>query len=470
MDILSNIRHIGISCLVISLSIFGSCKKLIEIPVNPPTGVIREQLFADSATALSAVAGVYSLTPGGAGLPYQDAYFTICTSLSGHEIAVTGNDGDFQQFYSYTVTPVNAEINTIWTAHYTEIYQINDILENIKDNTNLPGSFIRQITGEMKFVRAFCYFNLVNLFGGVPLVTTTDYRTNARLPRSTTPAVYAQILADLDQAVQLLTETFPSEGHIRANRYTAQALLAKVHLFTGQWQAAYNEADSVIKSGDFSLLTDLNGVFLDGSNEAVWQVPILNTVQGSREAAFFLPNTTTTTPFYVITDSLLAQFESGDLRKSAWMGVNIVNGQNVYYPAKYKDKQHTSPETDFMLLRFAEMYLIRAEAAAQLNLLDQAILDINVIRQRAGLAASTVDPTSQTAVLLAVMKERRTEMFTEFASRWFSINRISTDSKYPKSVQAPAVLPGWQPFCALYPIARTQISLNNTLMQNPGYH
>lgn len=460
-----------IACgLFLILSSFISCKRLIQIPENPPTSVTRQQIFGDSASAMTAVAGVYSLTSGGPGMPYEDGLFTIATSLSGNEIAYTSSYGDFAQFSNYIVTPVNSEINSIWAAHYTEIYQINDILANIKDNANLSASFIQQITGEMEFVRAFCYFNMVNLFGGVPFVTTNDYTTNARLPRTTSDSVYIQILKDLNDAAKKLPATYPSEGHVRPNLYTAIAMKAKVSLYLGQWENAYNEADSVIKSGDFSLLTDLNSVFLDGSNEAIWQVPILNKYGGSGEAQNFLPYSRTSTPNYIITDSLLNQFEAGDLRKAAWLDFNVVNGQNVYFPAKYKDQQPTTPATDYMLLRFAEMYLIRAEAAAQLNNLGQAITDINTIRTRAGLAGTTADPTSQTAVLDAVRKERRTEMFTEFGCRWFDLNRTSTDSKYSANGQAPAVLSGWQPFNALYPIPQTQISLNNTLTQNPGYH
>ncbi|WP_197492261.1 RagB/SusD family nutrient uptake outer membrane protein [Arachidicoccus ginsenosidimutans] len=461
---------IPVGSLLLIFSILVSCKKLIQIPGNPPTNITRQQAFADSATAMTTVAGAYSLTPGGAGLPYQDGSFTFATSLSGREINYAAGYGDVGQFYSYNVTPVNSEVNSIWVAHYKEIYQVNDILANIKDNPNLSASFIRQITGEMEFVRAFCYFNMVNLFGGVPLVTTTDYTTNARLPRATADSVYTQILADLEDAVKKLPATFPSAGHMRPNLYTATALLAKVHLYLGQWQAAYNEADSVIKSGDFSLLSNLNNVFLDGSNEAVWQVPILNIAQGSSEAGNFLPYSNTTTPNYVITDSLLDQFEANDLRKVAWLGVNVVNSQNVYYPAKYKDRYPTTPATDYMLLRYADIILIRAEAAAQLNNLSQAVMDINIIRTRAGLPGTSADPTSQSAVLAAIRKERRTEMFTEFGSRWFDLNRTSADTKYPASTQAPAVLDGWTENAALYPIPQTQISLNNTLTQNPGYH
>lgn len=457
-------------CLIITTGAFVSCKKLIEIPANPPTAITRQQAFADSATAISAVAGVYSYTPSSnaQGIPYEDGLFTVATSLSAHEVNYTGS-GDESQFYSYTLTSKNQEINDLWSAPYAAIYQVNDVLAGITNNNALSASFVKQITGEMEVVRAFYYFNMVNLFGGVPLVTNTDYATNAQSARASVSAVYTQILKDLNDAVKKLPVTYPSPGHVRPNLYTAIALLAKVHLYKGDWQAAYNEADSVIRLGGFSLSADLSSVFLDGSPEAIWQVPIENTYGGSGDAQNFLPYSSTQTPTFVITDSLLNQFEAGDLRKADWLGVNVVNGRNVYFPAKYLDHSPTSPATDYMLLRFAEMYLIRAEAAAELNNnLSTAVADINTIRARAGLAS--VYPVSQAAILAAVRKERRTEMFAEFGSRWFDLNRTANDSKYPSSGQAPAVLAGWQADDALYPVPQTQIQLNSHLVQNPGYH
>jgi len=459
--------------LLIALGAFTSCKKLIAIPPSPPTNITRDQVFADSATAMTAVAGVYSFTPGGGGIPYQDGNFTFSTSLSAHEIVNTsGSYGDYGQFYNYNVTPLNEEINGLWTAPYTEIYQVNDILENIKDNSHLSASFIKQITGEMEVVRAFCYFNLTNLFGNVPLVTTTDYATNATSPRVPVAEIYKQIEADLNDAVKKLPSTYPSNspGHVRVNLYTAIALQSKVHLYQGNWQAAYAEADSVINSGNFSLLTDLNSVFLDGSNEAVWQVPVENAYQGTMEAGNFLPYDSSSLPSYVITDSLINQFEAGDLRMADWMGVNVVNGKNVYFPTKYKDRSPTTPATDYMLLRYADIYLIHAESAAQLNNLATAMADVNTIRARAGLGASKANAASQSAVLAAVRKERRTEMFTEFGGRWFDLNRTAGDTKYPANGQVAAVLPGYQSFDALYPVPQAQLQLNHNLTQNPGYH
>lgn len=457
-------------CLAIALGSITSCKKLIEIPANPPSNITRQQAFADSATALSTVAGVYSFTPGGAGIPYFDATYNILTSLSAHDVSVT-NSSSQAVFFNYTLTAVNSDINTVWQDHYTELYQVNDVLGGVTNNSALSASFIKQITGEMEFVRAYCYFNMVNLFGGVPLVTTTDYTTNATLPRATSAAIYKQIEADLNDAAKKLPTTYPSAGHVRANLYTVRALQAKVNLYQHNWQAAYNEADSIISSGTFSLLTDLSQVFLDNSNEAIWQVPIENQSQGSYDAVYFVPYSTDEAPTYPVTDVLINQFEPGDQRLANWIGVNVVNGQNVYYPAKYKDQSPTTPATDYMLLRYADIILVHAEAAAQLNNLSQAITDINTIRARAGLAATTVDATSQTAVLGAIMKERQTELCFEMGNRWFDLNRTSiAGSNYPASGQASAVLANWQPYNALYPVPQTQRNLNTALSQNPGYH
>ena len=456
--------------LLISLNCLFSCKKLIEIPPNPATLINRPQQYADSVSTLSAVAGVYTYARGG-GLPYSDGNLTISTALSAQEIAFTGGYGDLGQFSNYTLTSMNTEVAALWSLPYQSIYQVNDVLAGITNNSNLSTSFVNQITGEMEVTRGFYYFNLVNLFGGVPLVTATDYSQNAQLPRSSISAVYAQIITDLNDAAKKLPAAYPSAGHVRPNLYTALALMAKVNLYQNNWQAAYNEADSVIRLGSFNLEPNLNNVFLDGSQEAIWQLPNASQYNGTAEANYFLPYSSDQTPSYIITDSLLNQFETGDLRKTSWLGVNIVNGQNLYFPAKYLDRQPTSPATDYMLLRFAEMYLIRAEAAAQLgHNLSVAVSDINTIRQRAGLTA--VNLTTQTAILAAVRKERRTELFTEWGSRWFDLNRTVNDPKYPANGQAPAVLKGYSVTSGsnLYPIPQIQIQLNSHLIQNSGYH
>jgi hypothetical protein len=462
-----NKNKILAALLFLALGALVSCKKLIEIPANPPTQITRAQQFADSASTLSAVVGVYTYNRG-QGFAYSDANLTMSTALSAAEVSCTESYGDESEFYSYTQTPRNSEITYLWQYPYQSLYQVNDVLDGITNNSKLSAPFIKQITGEMKVVRALYNFNLVNLFGGVPLVTSTDYTANAQLPKAAVDAVDAQILADLTDAVKKLPASYPSDGRARPNLYTAEALLAKFHLYRGQWQAAYNEADSVISKGGFSLETNLNDVFLEGSQEAIWQLPIPNSYAGTAEASNFVPYSSTQTPNFVVTDSLLSQFETGDQRLQNWTNTTVVGGQKLYYPYKYKDRLPTTPATDYMVFRLGEMYLIRAEAAAELNNLSIAVGDVNTIRTRAGLAA--VNPATQTAVLAAIRKERRTELCFEWGNRWFDLNRTINDTKYPSSGQATAVLTGYQNYNALYPLPQAQIQLNSHLIQNPGYH
>ncbi|WP_158994100.1 RagB/SusD family nutrient uptake outer membrane protein [Mucilaginibacter sp. L196] len=462
-----NKNKILVGLLLLALSALVSCKKLIEIPPNPPTQITRAQQFADSASTLSAVVGVYTYNQG-QGFAYSDANLTISTGLSADEISSTESYGDESEFYSYTLTPQNSEITFLWQYPYQSLYQVNDVLDGITNNKNLSASFIKQITGEMKVTRALYYFNLVNLFGGVPLVTSTDYAVNAQLPKASVDAVYTQILADLSDAVKKLPASYPveSSGHVRPNLYTALALLSKVHLYQGQWQAAYNEADSIIKSGMYSVTnTPLNGVFLDGSNEAIWQLPAISSDNQTAEARIFVPNSGST-PNFLVTPFLLSQFEAGDQRLQNWIGTAVINNQNLYYPFKYKNVlASATPVEDYMVFRLGEMYLIRAEAAAELNNLSGALADVNIIRARAGLAASTADVTSPTAVLAAVMHERQTELCFEWGNRWFDLKRTKA-----AGTVLTAEKTGWQSYDALYPLPQAQIQLNSHLIQNPDYH
>ena len=451
-----------ICLLLVSVSI-ASCKKLITIPDNPPSSITKQQQFADSTTAITAVAGVYTYYIG-SGFGYSDAGLTTSCALSADELLYTQTD-DNQQFFNYSLTALNSRIISLWSYPYQSNFQVNSVLEGVNGSANLSASFKKQITAEMEVVRSLYYFNLVNLFGDVPLVTTTDYQVTGHMPRTPAAAVYTRIIRDLTDARSKLTAAYPSAGHIRPNLYTATALLAKVNLYKGNWQSAYNEADSVIRMGSFSLEPNLNKVFLDGSSEAIWQIPANQGYYGVDDAHTFLPGYPGAPLNYLLTTHLLNAFESGDKRLQNWATTATVSGNTVYYPSKYKNVSATStPTEDLMVLRLADIYLVRAEAAAHLNNFTQALADVNAIRARAGLAASTAG-ANQTAVLAAIAQERRIELFCEWGNRWFDLKRTGT---------AAAVLgaekTGFTANAALYPVPQSQILLNNSLTQNPGYN
>lgn len=454
----------GMMGMLMAAASLASCKKLIEIPGTPPSSITQEQQYADSATAITAVAGVYAYNTG-KGFAYTDATLTTTTSLSSDELSYSQTN-DNQQFYNYTLTPLNTVIPGLWQYPYQSIYQVNAVLSGIAGSTGLSASFKQQITGEMEVMRALYYFNLVNLFGGVPLVTSTNYSETARLPRATTAAIYGQVLADLNDATKKLTVNYPSAGRARPNLYVATALLARVNLYLGNWQSAYNEADSVIKAGMYDVTnTPVTGVFLSGSKEAIWQIPGNQGYAGVADAQRFIPSSATAAPNYLVTPPLLTAFETGDKRLQNWIGTTTINGTTLRYPYKYKNRSaSTTPMEDQMILRLAEMYLVRAEASLRLNKLSDALADVNVIRARAGLTGSTANPTSETEVLNAIMHERQVELFCEWGHRWYDLKRTGKAATVLNAVKS-----GYKDEAALYPIPQSQRLLNNLLTQNPGY-
>ena len=263
----------------------------------------------------------------------------------------------------------------------------------------------------------------------------------------------------------MLFRSYPSSGQVRPDVLVASALLARVYLYRQQWQDAYNAANTVISSGQYSLVTDLNQVFLDGSTEAIWQLPATGPNQVTAEAYNFIPQTSGTVPPFPLNTWLINAFEPGDLRMQDWLGQVSVGGQTFYYPYKYKNVLTSSPTTeDYMILRLAEQYLIRAEASAELGNGVAALADVNTVRARAGLAASTADPSSQPAVLNAVMHERQVELFTEWGSRWYDLKRTGLAATVLSTEKT-----GWNINAALYPVPLLQLQDDVNLKQNPGY-
>ncbi|HEX9512366.1 MAG TPA: RagB/SusD family nutrient uptake outer membrane protein [Puia sp.] len=460
-------RTMGLTLATIT-TMLTACKKLIEIPPNPPNEITASGQFADSATTMTAMAFVYSYpAPQGTGFAFNDGDLSLCTGLSSDELSVSTGASDPLQLFQYGVTPLNGLVSSLWIDPYAGIYPVNAALSGITASGGLSASLKTQLTGELQFVRALYNFYLVNVFGAVPVVTTTDYAVSARIARNSVDSVNARIMTDLQAAQQVLSASYPSAGHLRPNLYTVKALLAKVYLYQKNWQAAYNAADMIIQSGVYALEPNLNNVFLDGSREAIWQLPATGNFGGTMEAQNYVPRSGGTTPHYPLTSYLVNAFEPGDHRLQNWAGQAIVNtgsGNNTfYYPYKYKNLYGGTPVEDFMIFRLGEQYLIHAEAAAELGNLGTALSDLNIVRARAGLGATTA--TSQTDVLTAIMHERQTELFCEWSNRWLDLNRTGAANTVLNAEKG-----GFKPYMALYPVPLAQIQANNLLTQNPGYN
>ena len=460
----------GLTLATAMTMMLTACKKLIQIPANPPTEIAQSEQFTDSASTMTAMADIYSYPSNGSnGFTFNDGYLSLCTGLSADELSVGSNTATSAlQFFQYGVTSLNAYLPLVWNDPYTGIYAVNAVMSGVATSSGLSTSLKTQLTGELELVRALYNFDLVNLFGAVPLVTTTDYTATSKLGRSPVDSVYTQILTDLMAAQEVLPVAYPSAGHLRPNLYTVKALLAKVELYQQNWQAAYNAADTIIHSGLYSLVPNLNNVFLNGSTEAIWQLPANGKFSVTTEANEYVPYTSGTVPAYPLTSFLLNAFEPGDQRLQDWTGKVIINtgsaNDTSYYPYKYKNRIPSAPTTeDFMVFRLGEQYLIHAEAAAELGNLGTALSDLNTVRARAGLGASTA--STQADLLTAIMHERQVELFTEWGNRWFDLNRTGTAGAVLNAEKG-----GFQSYMALYPVPFSQIEVNTLLTQNPGYN
>ena len=440
-----------------------SCQKLVTVP--PPTNeLISAVVFTNDATATATITGIYSEMMNEP-TQFTNSYLTLYTGLSADELYYYTPDNK-EEFFHNEITLRNHDLiaAAFWSPAYKYIYTANLCIEQLEQTTAVSTATKKVLLGEAKFIRAFCYFHLVNLFGGVPLVTNSNYTKSASLQRSPEEAVYNQIIQDLTNAVGLLPAAYAGGEHIRPNKWAAMALLARVHLYHQDWVEAEQAASAVINSGMYQLEDDLNKIFLANSNEAIWELQPLSNGWNTWEAKEILPATDAETPKYLLTSSLLKSFEPGDARRTSWVASRKYGDDSLYYPAKYKVYGNGAPVSEYyIVLRLAEQYLIRAEARAQQGKIIEAQEDLNVIRYRSQLPAKSAN--NQSSLLKDIAHERQIELLAEWGHRWYDLKRTGGAN----AILGPLKGSTWQATDVLWPIPINQLNANSSLTQNPGY-
>lgn len=435
--------------------IFLSCKKLIAVD-EPKTQLTPDKAFWDEPSATAVLSSIYALFNGS----IAGTLFTTM-GLYSDELTTTSTNTIITEYYRGTVTVNNSNNQNTWRNFYNVIYQCNALLENIEQVNGLSAETKNRLTGEALFLRGVSYFYLVNIYGDVPKVLSTDVRETSIAPRESTDVIYQQIVADLTTASNILPDTYATTERVRANKWAASGMLARVYLYTGNWKEAENLCSEIINSGVFDINVPLSGVFVKSGKEALLQFWTQNGFV--TPGGLFIPSGTAI-PVYPVSDNLINGFEVNDQRKTNWIKTTTVGGKTYYYPYKYHNRVSTSGSNGeyLIFMRLAEIYLIRAEARVHLNDLTGASGDVNVIRNRAGLNNTTA--TIPATLLAAITQERRAELFAEWGERFFNLKR---------SGQADALLAtiktGWRPEAKLLPIPYYEMSNNSALIQNPGY-
>jgi hypothetical protein len=361
----------------------------------------------------------------------------------------TENVADFAVPTSGGVT-ANDNVLVQYRLNYRIIARANQILASI-DAIDFAAASKSNLKGQALFLRAFAYFDLVRLFGKVPLhLQPVTGREDAALPLSSTEEIYAQIEKDAKEASTLLLNKAKQEAG-RATSGAAKVVLANLYITQKKWALAEPLLKDVITNDGYSLMPDYANAFSTttankNNAESVFEIQYMEGSAGYNgnqiyrfipspiSAAEIAPITGTSNPQptsqesnNIPTPDLIAAYETGDKRKDASIGMVTLSGslaENKVYPyiKKYAKTHslHNNTGQNWPVYRYAEVLLFMAEALNEQGKPAEAATYLNQIRTRAGLAATTA--TAQATMREAIFKERRVELAFE-NKRWFDLTR-----------------------------------------------
>ena len=459
----NNIKGFTTTLILMLIFLPIGCESFVE--VNDPKGQIPQAaIFENEETATAAVTTLYARLRDDVLLTGNLYGLNALMGLYSDEFDYYATPGQpVDAFHNHTVIASNDIIKTIWNGAYSVIYMSNSALEGIEASESLSESTKRQLKAEALFVRSICHFYLLQLFGNVPYIQTTDYTANQHVSRINSEQVYINLVQNLLEAKELLTEDYVSVERTRANTFVVSALLARVYLYIGDWEKAQLESSIVINAPMYSLEANPANEFLKESTSAILQLKPKDAGQNTLEAITF-SFVTGPPPLMALSNELEEAFETNDLRRQEWV-LEISDGTQLWYaPYKYRQPANTGTSLEYsIVLRLSEQYLIRAEARTNLGDLNGARDDLNQIRHSAGLPETQA--ISNNEILQAILNERRVELFSEYGHRWLDLKRYGLTQEILSPIK-----PNWKPTDILLPVPETELLMNpNLAPQNPGY-
>ncbi|MGF6928270.1 hypothetical protein QFZ48_003770 [Chitinophaga sp. W2I13] len=458
--------------------LFSGCNKLVDIN-SPVTSISGRNVYSNDGTAIAVLTGIYTTMSQASIMGGDLTSIGFLTGLTSDELTLFDGNMDIGlAAYYKNMLSANLSGTDSWNSIYTRLYIINFAIEQLTQQNALTNKVRIQLLGEAKFLRALSYFYLLNLYGDVPLVISSDYAVNANLSRASKKQVWDQLISDLKDAQSILSEDYldgtllkTTTERLRPTKWAATALLARAYLYTEDWKNAELQSSNIIaQTARYGLSDSLNDVFKNASREAIWQLqPVLTGWNTEDAKAYIIPadyGPNGASGVY-LSGQLLNSFEVNDLRKRKW--INTISYSGIIYSYAYKYTRNTYGDIidEYnTILRLSEQYLIRAEARTMENNIQGAREDLKIIRQRAGLPNTTA--INKDELLEAILHERQVELFTEFGHRWFDLKRTNTINK-TMSLVTPLKGGIWSANWQLFPIPLYDIQTNINIKQNIGY-
>jgi len=503
--------------LGLSLSLGAqSCKSFLD--VSPQGQQTTDNYYTNADECKAAVMGCYALSD-------QDDWWKIDRSRMFGDAgsddawkgnAIAGDQREFGDFARFFWLPNNEWFDNRYTFIYQAIGNCNAALVGI-DKAPIDATLKQQLIGELKFIRAYNYFELVKGYGGVPLVLTpVTPAESITIPRATATACYTQIIKDFQEAAAALPEknARASSEKGRATKGAANAYLAKAYLFTEQWALCQTAAETVINSGQYNLNDEFSRVWNvnnPNGNESIFELnynadqtfnlgTYLTVVMRSRADGGWGFNTPTSNLEQAFGNDPRRQWtiiKQGDNVGAKTAGFDYSNydtkpsenesgriSRKMFLPlADRPANEGNHSPLNRIELRYADLLLMHAEASNKLGQDDKALTSLNLVRARANrLSPGTVLPRSSSGAQLLsdIWLERRLELAME-GHRYYDLVRqkrlVEVITAFNK-----AQLTSTDPYDKgkvkdqisatnnLFPIPTPQIQLSGGVVtQNPGY-
>jgi len=446
----TNIKYTVLAIAIIAM--FSACSKdYFETPSPSPTFDIN---FSSEANAELAVIGCYDIMGWDGNHNTIPFFFGDIIGRDGHKGGDIGGDQDWMNnLINFTYTPDNYMLNNAYIDYFKGVGRSNSTIENVGKMSSdiITAEAKSQFIAEARFTRSYFYFELVKTFGSVPLVDHVLEPNEYQQPLAPISNLYALIESDLKSAIESLpAKSEAGEEYTgRATKGMAQALLAKTYIYQKKWAEAKTITDEIIASQEYSLLANYEDVFKmenENNDEIIFSIQFQETGNGdygneNEGSMFSCYMTTRSHPFAGIggwgfncpTQEFADEFEEGDLRKDAtlitngevlWEGtpdeqtfntnfatnIDKMNNQKYALPPSQQPADFSDASKNWIVIRYADVLLWNAEAAAQSG--GDWNTPLQMVRDRAGLGTPILSG------LEAIYHERRVELGMEGHRFW----------------------------------------------------
>lgn len=472
-----------------------------------PTVLVADNFYKTETQVIQAVNGVYGQLQPIISNQWQYNEFTTDNTTLHFNQADRGNGPSLEALEFWQINPSTNNINSLYNSLYSALANINTSLSKLPQS-NASDAIKSRSEGELKFIRAYYYFLLVQYFGEVVIITEPLSAPGEAYAYSRQPIekVYQLVISDLEFASSALPPSYNDANKGRTTKGAALSLLGKTYLTRKEYDKAATTLRQVLDLG-YLLLPNYKDVFEPANKnhqESIFDVQFQGDNQLGEHSGFiytFAPRQSNGAVidfpgqngggWNIPTLDIIAAYETGDKRKEVSLkeGYTSLEGQWVAIPFvnKYNHPHSIRNVTNdnWPVLRFADVLLMLAEAINEKEgPTAEAYAHINTVRERAGL--EPLGGLGQEAFRAAVFKERRIELAFE-NHRWFDLKRTMTPAEmavflnaygeYEKShLTTPRFgLPfsaadfKFEPYETLFPIPADQIRINPELSQNPGY-